>query len=136
MYADYTFYTETYLGSAITEADFPRLSLRASEFLDYFTRGKARDSGYTTELAKACCAVAEAMQNDDLAAQVATNAARSALENGELKSESVGSYSRTFATTADYARNGADAVKSGRVLYAWIATEYLLNTGLLYRGGC
>ena len=41
MYADYTFYTETFYGTAIAEADFPRLSSRASDFIDYYTRGKA-----------------------------------------------------------------------------------------------
>ena len=64
MYADYAFYTEAFYGSAIAEADFPRLSSRASDFLDYYTRGKAArvtDETVLTALSKACCAVAEAM---------------------------------------------------------------------------
>ena len=40
-YADYEYYTTTYLGTAIQEADFPRLSLRASSFLDYYTQSRA-----------------------------------------------------------------------------------------------
>lgn len=40
-YADYRYYITTYLGTAIQEADFPRLSLRASSFLDYYTQGRA-----------------------------------------------------------------------------------------------
>ena len=45
-YADYRYYITTYLGTAIQEADFPRLSLRASSFLDYYTQGRAaRNAG-------------------------------------------------------------------------------------------
>ena len=40
-YADYEYYTTAYLGTAIKEDDFPRLSLRASSFLDYYTQGRA-----------------------------------------------------------------------------------------------
>ena len=47
MYADYTFYTDEFFGTAIEEADFPRLSSRASDFIDYYTRGKA--AGVTDE---------------------------------------------------------------------------------------
>ena len=36
-YADYNYYTGTFLGDAIAEANFPRLALRASDFLDYYT---------------------------------------------------------------------------------------------------
>lgn len=38
-YADYEYYTAAYLGKTIQKADFPRLSLRASYFLDYYTQG-------------------------------------------------------------------------------------------------
>lgn len=38
-YADYAYYTTAYLGTTIGEADFPRLSLRASSYLDYYTQG-------------------------------------------------------------------------------------------------
>ena len=40
-YADYTYYTDTFLGTAVKESDFPRLALRASSYLDYYTMGKA-----------------------------------------------------------------------------------------------
>lgn len=140
MYADYTFYTEAFYGTAIAEADFPRLSSRASDFIDYYTRGKAVAYENTTPLAKCCCAIAEAMQSDEqnkaLAAKA--NAAALASANGEIKSETVGSWSQSYATASDYIKAGskADAVKDARAAYAGIAQEYLANTGLLYRGGC
>lgn len=143
MYADYEFYTETFYGTAIAEADFSRLSSRASDFLDYYTRGKAAkatEEATVTALAKACCAVAEAMQRDEQSAAVADKAAAAALASstGEIKSETVGSWSQTYATASDYSKAGsaASAALDQRAAYAVIAQEYLVNTGLLYRGGC
>lgn len=142
MYADYSFYTTVYYGSRIEEADFPRLSAKASDFLDYYTKGKAaavEDTAVLTLLGKACCAVAEAMKSDEVAQAIADKASASALasDSPELKSETVGSYSVTYATSLDYA--GAvrgSAVRNKRGAYADAAFEYLSNTGLLYRGGC
>ena len=36
-YADYTYYSGTYMGT-VSEEDFTRLAVRASAFLDYYTR--------------------------------------------------------------------------------------------------
>jgi len=138
MYADYTFYVESFYGTAIKEADFPRLASRSSDFLDYYTRGKASVSDETTALAKACCAIAEAMQSDDNNKAIAAKAQAAALSSdvGEKKSESVGSWSASYATAADYvANNTASAENALRANYALIAQQYLANTGLLYRGG-
>ncbi len=137
-YADYTFYSVEWLGTAIAEADFPRLALRASDFIDYYTRNKAAASDAETALAKACCAIAEQMQEDEKLKALAARSVAAALDgNGEVKSETVGSWSMTYATASDYASNadktGATAL---RAQYARIADEYLVNTGLLYRGGC
>ena len=142
MYADYTFYTDTYLGTVIGEADFPRLSSRASEFLDYYTHGRAAtvtDADTLTLLGKATCSIAEAMQAYEQERALAAKAVGSALAatGGEVKSETVGSWSQSYATAADYIKGGnaAEAVKQARLAYASIAREYLANTGLLYRGG-
>ena len=42
-YADFEYYSGTYMG-AVSEEDFPRLVVRASSFLDYYTRNRAQDS--------------------------------------------------------------------------------------------
>ena len=141
MYADYTFYTGTFYGTAIAEPDFPRLSSRASDFIDYYTRGKAAaatDETITLALSKACCAIAEQMQIDENNAKIAAKAQAAALtsDTGEVKSESVGSWSASYTTAADYMGQSAkDAQGAARAAYAAIAAEYLANTGLLYRGG-
>ena len=142
MYADYTFYTGTFYGTAITEADFPRLSSRASDFLDYYTRNKAKDATDTdvvTALSKACCAIAEQMQVDEQNKALAAKAMSAALAGttGEVKSETVGSWSASYTTAGDYAaKSAADALKDANNTYAAIAFQYLAHTGLLYRGGC
>lgn len=145
MYADYEFYTETFYGTAINEADFPCFSSRASDFLDYYTKGKAQTyvlqgDDASKQVGKACCAVAEAMYRDDQSKALASKVTAEALssDSGEVKSETVGSWSRSYATASDYANSGgaSNAILDERTAYALIAQQYLLNTGLLYRGGC
>lgn len=142
MYADYEFYTDVYFGTAISETDFPRLATRASDFLDYYTRGKAAkatDESVLAALSKACCAVAEAMKADEDSRKLAQKAMEAALSEsgGEVKSETVGSHSVSYTTAADYIK-GSSSSKSldARIAYADVAMVYLVNTGLLYRGGC
>lgn len=53
----------------------------------------------------------------------------------EVKSETVGGYSRTLATGADGAITALNTGESAKALLADTCREYLTNTGLLYRGG-
>ena len=127
IYADYSFYTESFYGTAIEKSDFNRLALRASQFLDYYTQGKAKDNAALEAVKMACCAIAERVAIVE-SANVA--AVKSVSGNG-LKSESVGSYSVSYETASERI-SAAEGAKEG---YAAIAREYLVNTGLLYRGG-
>lgn len=120
MYADYEYYTSTYIGGALTEEEFVRAATRASSFLDYFTRGKAKD--YTgDELKMCCCALAEQYQ-------IIENAQAQSVSGDELQSQTVGSWSKTY-------RSGTETAEAAREALAGIATRYLAHTGLLYRGG-
>ena len=82
MSPDYTFYADVYFGNQIPEADFPRLTARASAFLD----GLGCDlTGVPEEvMKKAVCAVAEAWQTNE--------------QGGDVVSQTVGSWSKTFAS--------------------------------------
>ena len=136
-YADYTYYRGTYMG-AVSEEDFQRLSVRASSFLDYYTRNKAKEYVGLEELQMACCALVDKYKvieaANDLAAK---NLAASLSADGvELKSETVGGYSRTFASGGDSALSALNTSAGARKLLAETAAQYLVNTGLLYRGGC
>lgn len=120
MYADYTYYTTTYLGSALTEEEFARAVTRASSFLDYYTRGKAKT--YTgDELKMCCCALAEQYQ-------IIENAQTQSMSGGELQSQTVGAWSKTY-------KSGTETAAAARETLAGIAMQYLGHTGLLYRGG-
>ena len=134
-YADYEYYTAAYLGKTIQKADFPRLSLRASYFLDYYTQGRAASNSELDALKMACCAVAEQYQSIDLAQQAAMNALKNSAnagEAGELQSQSVGSWSKAYRSGGESAQQA-----TAQTHLASVAAQYLAGTGLLYRGrGC
>ena len=113
--ADYKFYTETYHGK-MEQADFDRLAVQASAFLDELTMG--RTSGTLAadieERAKlAFCAVADAFLLNE--------------QGGGIASETNDGVSVTYV-------NGVTNSKTdGRRLYE-AAALFLGPTGLLYRG--
>lgn len=124
-YADFDYYTDTYLGSAIAEADFPRLAARASVVIDQLTYNRAaavitadEDADMIDKVQMATCAVAEEWQ---LIEQDAANGA------GVVQSERVGQHSVTYALSHDAARSAGD-----RCIAA--ASLYLDQTRLMYAG--
>ena len=139
-YADYPYYKNTYLGTAIQEADFPRLALRASSFLDYYTQGRAGQNQDVNAVKMACCAVAEQYQSIDLARQAALHAPQNSAtagEAGELQSQIVGSWSKTYRSGGESAQQATTAAQAAQASLASVAAQYLSSTGLLYRGrGC
>ena len=139
-YADYEYYKDTYLGTAIKEADFPCLALRASSFLDYYTQGRAARSSNLDALKMACCALAEQYQAIDTAqalAQKALSASLSSGEFGELQSQAVGSWSKSYRSGGDSAQQALSSAQAAQASLGAIAQQYLGATGLLYRGrGC
>lgn len=111
-YADYEFYTTSYFGSVVPEADFPRLAERASDFVDTMTFDRLVDGPPTNErsqkrIKKAVCSLAEKMYQLELAEKNATNAAASGTSTtigsggsttGIVTSVSSGSESISYAT--------------------------------------
>ena len=125
VYAEFSFYTDTYLGNAITEADFPRLALRASMVIDRLTFQRTAavieadtESDLINAIQMATCAVAEEIQK---------NENREAGETGVIASEKQGQYTVTYVE-ADDARQTADA----RIRKA--ARLYLAHTPLMFAG--
>lgn len=116
-YATYTFYTDTYLGTAIAEADFARLALRASSWIDRLTFQRAADDvDNTTALSMACCAIAEDVQ-------------RTEANGGDdaIQSETTGQHSITYATTSSKMLTAGET-------YQQSAALYLGSTGLMFAG--
>lgn len=110
-YADYEFYTTSYFGSVVPETDFPRLSERASDFVDTMTFGRLVDGLPTNErsqkrIKKAVCSLAELMYQIELAEKNAINQASasttdantSGKSTGVVTSVSSGSESISYAT--------------------------------------
>ena len=125
-YADYKFYTESF-GNVVPETDFPRLTERASDFVDTMTFDRLVDGLPTNERAqkrikKAVCSLAELMYQIELAEKNAINQASTNLTDtnvgnikaGAVTSVSSGSESISYATRQQM---GARA-KEGSAVYA------------------
>lgn len=111
-YADYDFYTTSYFGSVVPEADFSRLAERASDFVDTMTFDRLVDGLPTDErsqkrIKKTVCSLAELLYQIELAEKNAANAAASGTSTtigsggsttGIVTSVSSGSESISYAT--------------------------------------
>lgn len=134
-YADFEYYSGTYMGT-VSEEDFPRLAVRASFFIDYYTRNKAADNADLEAVKMCCCALVDKYAVIEAAQALAVkNLANAAANDAEVKSETVGSYSRTLATGSESALSALNATDGAKKLLAETCMEYLAHTGLLYRGG-
>ena len=134
-YADYTYYSGTYMG-AVSENDFPRLVVRASSFLDYYTQNRVKDYADLEAVKMCCCALVDQYMLIDTAQELARKnvSAGLASDEGELQSETVGGYSRTLRSGGD--SSVLKAASEAKKALASVAREYLAHTGLLYRGRC
>jgi hypothetical protein len=119
VYATYSFYTETYQGTAIAQADFDRLAARASILVDTVCFGQAAavveagtDADVIAGLGSATCEIAEALHREET-------------EGGEIQSERVGNHSVTYVKGPE-----RSLISRAREL----AKPYLADTGLMYGG--
>lgn len=135
-YADFYFYTNEYFGMAIEVADFDRLAIRASSYLDYYTQGRAVKHPDLIELKMACCALAEQYKIIEQAQALETKNLASAMESdgGEVQSETVGSWSKSYRSGGDSAGAAASVAANAQASLSAVARQYLSGTGLLYRG--
>lgn len=151
-YCDYDFYTNKYLGNVITEADFPRLSERASEKLDRLTFDRLSisedgtietlDEKTSTRVKKAVCKIAEILNDIEFYEKTSRELAGfEQTENGQrgkvITSVSSGSESISYSVK-ESSNSIVGAVltdkKAQERLFYDIAVEYLSGTGLLYAG--
>ena len=141
-YADYDFYTTSYFGSVVPETDFPRLSEKASDFIDTMTFDRLVDGLPTNErsqkrIKKAVCSLTELMYQIELAEKNATNAAVSGASTaigsggsttGIVTSVSSGSESISYATP----QQKASGAKEWSAVYA-AAGDVQKTNDLLYK---
>ena len=125
-YTDYDFYKNTYKGD-MPETDFNKVIVRAS--YEVQTNIFNRDiKGYEDEVQMATCSVADIL----LKVEQLENKKDTILSNNNLKSESVGDYSRTFDTLG--IDNVNVEISNQKEKIKEELRRYLLHTGLLYRG--
>ena len=118
-YVDYTFYSTTYLGTAIASPDFARLALRASAQIDALTFDRAAaetDSAVVTKIKNATCAVAEELQRQE---------ANSGVDG--IQSESTGQNSISYSAASSKMRTNTQKLTDEAGLY-------LGSSGLMFRG--
>ena len=119
-YADYTYYSTSYLGTLIAESAFPALALRASAVIDAITFNRAAvdfaASTNVTAIKNAMCAVAEELQRQDTSSSA-----------DGIQSESQGRYSVAFFEHSSRAKSNQTKLEDAAKL--WLA-----NTGLMFAG--
>ncbi len=113
MYADFSFYKETYHG-ATPEAEYTRLAVKASAYVDRMTHGRAKTA---IESDLEAVKMAECAIVDELAAQE---------QGGIVTSETNDGISRSYATGA--------VVKSATQRIYDAAEVFLCNTNLCFAG--
>lgn len=143
IYADFDYYQNEYFGKSISADDYSRLATRASQYIDYITMGKAKvvsagldGCDIMTALKTACCALAEQYQLIESAQSLANQSLAAGISgSGEVQSETVGSWSRSYRSGGDSAASAATVRDAAQADLASTARQYLAHTGLLYRGG-
>lgn len=136
-YADYDYYANEYFGREIQAEDYPRLALRASQYIDYITQGRAERYPDLGAVKMCCCALAEQYQTIEAAQNLAQSSLTAGMKDGsgELQSQTVGGWSKSYRSGGDSAQAASQAAESGQSALLVAARRYLANTGLLYRGG-
>lgn len=119
-YADYAYYRDSFHGSAVSEADFPGLAVKASAFIDRLTFNRLRSADIIPDEAMmATCAVAERIQAMVKSGAMSVNAA--------VKSENNDGYSVSY--------NDLGLIRAQLYTdYEDAALPYLHGTGLMYAG--
>lgn len=112
-YVDYEYYSKTFLGTAIPDAEFPRHEKMAEAFLHRITFDRVkRLPEIPTEVKDAICAMAECYYQQGK-------------KTPGVKSENIDGYSVSYGDT-DTSSNNVEMIQT--------ASTYLSNTGLLFRG--
>ena len=123
-YVDFNYYSKEYNGTLIPEKSFPKISVEASQKINYFTQNRIVEETkvikYTT-----CLIADEIMKNENLKNTISNDK--------EVASESVGPHSVSYVNKATIQKEQIkDNIALNRCLYN-ICLENLPNE-LMYRG--
>lgn len=134
-YADFTYYTSEFKGTLIKdEATFRTFAERSSEYIDMVTFDRLSNSEtlsrYITKVQKCVCLIAEMYFRRNYVT------ADGIPENNDMpkNSETIGSYSVTFANQSDFIQEMKQSESDFRKSLKNTALQYLGNTELMFRG--
>lgn len=122
-YVDYDYYVKEYKGDAIPQTAFDKLARDASVFVREITFDRIQDEMIIDAVKDGVCAVCEVLYTEEQ--QLHKNGGK------EVKSENTDGYSVTYVTEAQDGQSRKDVLR-WKMYQA--AKEFLLFTGLLYRG--
>jgi hypothetical protein len=120
VYADSDFYMREYLGgkqAVISPALFPFYARKASSYIDQYTFDRLQGAEIPEAVKMCCCELAETLYRIE----------NSPTYNG-VASERVGDISVNYESGASRQQSLNNSIKS-------VITTWLINTGLMYRGG-
>ena len=134
-YADYSFYTDVYLGNIIPSADFNRVAKRASDIIDVFTSNRITqdviaDTNTYTQIKNANCALAEQIYYDEQNASIGCGGS----SNANIKSIKAGEETITYNSQSSSAKTAFQIQKDKYQTALSVISTYLSGTGLLYMG--
>ncbi|MDE6519241.1 MAG: hypothetical protein K2K91_02120 [Ruminococcus sp.] len=134
-YADFTYYRDIFSGILITnEAMFRPFAERASDFIDTATFDRLADAEllerHKAKIQKCACELSEQFFRRN----TAVSGDFSSQENMMKTSESIGSYSVSYANPLDYVQEVSMSDSDFHKSLKSTILHYLGNTGLLYRG--
>ncbi|MZK53650.1 hypothetical protein [Clostridium beijerinckii] len=127
MYVTYEYYTETFGGNTISSDSFNKYERKVRLSLDNFTFDRIKnDETLIDDNVKDC--MCEMMEK-----AYGIEQEEAATDGKIITSESVDGHSVSFAIS-DSQKNEIDQSRITKIKLYNIAKDYLLNTGLLYRG--
>lgn len=126
---DYTFYTDVYGGSLVSEEDFPHFLIKATTYINYLTFNKSttHKDKFETQINLAICEVVDLYYKQSQQ----ENTLESNSSKG-IKSETVKSHKVDFETLEVSSRSDLEASYDN--LRCGVVYKHLLPTGLLYKG--
>jgi hypothetical protein len=129
----YQFYTGTYYGDSVSEADFPKWLSKATDELHFLTNKNITDEAvvtFSTEIQKAVCALIDVLSKVD----ALSKAADAGIDEANIKSRTSGGESVTYGSIDSCYKKAVSNTKSLRALEFDVISPYLTGTGLLYWG--
>lgn len=145
MFADYAFYKDKYYGNVISEEDFPRLSERASDKLDYICMNRISerfsefDETLLAKVKKAVCRLAEVMKDIEDAEKAYRDSVGFETVNGAMRGKTISSisagaesitYSNASAQTSMVAATLTDKKAQDSLMFE-VVRDYIGSTGLM-----